>query len=324
MALNRILVSFVLQLGIILPVTGASKVNIVAGETVVLLCPNGKTKTENPAKVIWKYEGKTIITYIRSQEKSFMANSSAKYRLVDEKKGNFSLWLPDGKGQYSCEVEGEPPLIYYVQRWHWKISQRGYVLQGETLQLEVMTSGKEYSASRIEWLSPYKAKVTGNEPRWMLENNNWKLQIKNLSIQEDHGIWECHVLPDGPRITYDVKVIGFLNALGDSDTRFAAVNNSVVLSCPLSISLTKEKSLENFLQSWDLMKDNKVLIKKDVKLANNTFPAKEISKVQFEDAGNYHCHFTFAKGHLNKSIHLIVMKGKKSGICMMFLNGTEF
>ncbi|KAH0628564.1 hypothetical protein JD844_009901, partial [Phrynosoma platyrhinos] len=286
---------------ITLPVTMASKMNIVAGKTIVLPCPYGMTKARNPTRVVWKYEGAPIINYIPSQGKAFMGIStlfkvdrSATYKLVDEQKGNFSLQLPDGEeGQYSCEVDGEPPRIYDLQRWH-----------------EVMTSGKEYSTARIEWLSPHKQKVTGNEPRWTLENNNWKLQIKNLTVQEDHGTWECHVFPGGLQISYDVKVIGFLNALDDNDTRYAAINNSVVLSCPLNINLTKEKSSENFpeLQSWDLMKDNKILIKKNIKIANSTFPAKEIPKVQFEDAGKYHCHFTFAKGHLNKTINLIVMK----------------
>ncbi|XP_067320434.1 T-cell surface glycoprotein CD4-like isoform X2 [Anolis sagrei] len=289
----------------------ASKINIADGQDVVLRCPDGCGKPNGPApvEVVWKYNGKRIIKYF--QNKEFRDDHTAQYKFVASDYKNFSLWLRNGKeGQYTCVVNDKEQCIHDLQVWTAKNIQNRYLLQGETIQLEVISSHNDYPTTRIKWFSPHNSRVTGNEPRWKLVNNERRLQIKNLDVQEDDGMWKCHILPDGPWFSFEVKVIGFPNTLGGNDMTFAAIDSRVVLSCPLNIDLSKEKSVRNFpkLQSWELMKDNKIIVKEDVSSnANTTYPAKEIPNVRLEDAGKYQCRFIFAEGHLNTSVHLIVM-----------------
>nr|XP_008118445.1 PREDICTED: T-cell surface glycoprotein CD4 isoform X1 [Anolis carolinensis]XP_008118446.1 PREDICTED: T-cell surface glycoprotein CD4 isoform X1 [Anolis carolinensis]XP_008118447.1 PREDICTED: T-cell surface glycoprotein CD4 isoform X1 [Anolis carolinensis]XP_008118448.1 PREDICTED: T-cell surface glycoprotein CD4 isoform X1 [Anolis carolinensis]XP_016852721.1 PREDICTED: T-cell surface glycoprotein CD4 isoform X1 [Anolis carolinensis] len=317
MAWNGKLVSFLLHMEVMLPFTMASKINVAADQEVVLCCPAGckETISPTPNEVVWNYNGNRIIRYMRTGV--YKGDTTEKYKFVASDHKNFSLWLPNGKeGQYTCIVNGKEQCIYDLRVWTVpKEIRNRYLLRGETVLLEVISSGNEYP--RIEWFSPRNAKVTGNEPRWELCNSERRLQIKNLEVQEDDGTWKCHILPDGPWFSFGVKVIDFLNVLGDNGMTFATIDSRVVLSCPLNIDLSKEKNVGNFpeLQSWELMKDNKVIVNENLPSnANSTYPAKEITNVRLEDAGKYQCRFIFAKGNLNTSIHLIVMSVSGSSL----------
>ncbi|XP_062984466.1 T-cell surface glycoprotein CD4-like [Elgaria multicarinata webbii] len=255
-------------------------------------------------KVTWRHKNTVIINFVSG--KVYTGGKLVQYRFGDTDKGNFSLVLPDAKegGYYACEVEGQQPITFDLKVWKLTQSPSGYLLQGETLLLELHSSNM--SGVSIEWFGPSKAKVTGKEPRWKLKSNNQKLEIMNLTVQEDHGTWECRILPNGPRITYNVKVIGFSNA--SDDMAFAALNSSTVLSCPLNTDLQKEPGIPG-VQAWKWMKNNMILVENLIPInSNSSFPVRKIPKVQFEDAGRHQCILTFPHRNLKKTIHLVVMK----------------
>ncbi|XP_025020882.1 T-cell surface glycoprotein CD4-like [Python bivittatus] len=302
MVLSSILVSFVLYLalpGAMLPVTvRAEKVNVIAGKPAILHCLDSTDK-KNPATLIWKYNNKLLLKIF--QGNPFKGEKSEMWTLNNDE--SFSLELVKAEtGLYTCEVDGKLETTYEVKVWKVIGSKSGYLLQGDTLKLNLSPFNME--DNRIEWFNPQKAKVTGKELRWKVQEDS--IQITNLTIQEDHGMWECHVFPDQLKIPYNVKIIGFPNPLDEFN--FAALNSSFNLSCPLNINLENQKDPEiPRVQSWKLVKNNIVVEEQNISNMNNSFPTKRIPRVHFEDAGKYQCHLRFNHRNLNKNINLIVM-----------------
>uniref|UniRef100_A0A8D0E0C9 Ig-like domain-containing protein n=1 Tax=Salvator merianae TaxID=96440 RepID=A0A8D0E0C9_SALMN len=305
MGFKDILVCFILHLGVLLTVTAELiQKNVIVGEHVVLPCLNGTDQHSNPT-ITWKYDNKDILKYMHS--KTYKVDASSSYAFGDENKRDFSLVLPDPKeGIYTCIRNGREST-FDLKLWELIGSPSGYLPVGETLKLQLRSSGAQ--SFKIEWFNPEKIKVTGNEARWKLRDNNWSLQIEDLQVQ-DHGNWECHVLSRGLRMPYKVKVIGFLNPL-ESETMFAAVNSTVIFSCPLTINPFKiSETVPETLIFRRMVKES---IKKETTLINNSndLPQKIIHKVQFEDAGRYQCALKFRHKDLNKTFNLVVMHVSK-------------
>ncbi|XP_066468751.1 T-cell surface glycoprotein CD4-like [Tiliqua scincoides] len=237
------------------------------------------------------------------------------YELQDVEKGKFCLVIPKAvEGLYTCEANGKE-TSFDLRVLTVTGSQNGYLLEGETQELKLNFSNRA-SIKNIRWYSPRKTQVIGNS-RWLLKDNGWSLQIRNLSFQEDNGTWECHI--PGLNITYDIKVIGFENT-PNAGMRYAAVNSNVNLSYPLNVKLQDLPDIPEVLirkLTNDNMNNLKMLIPIN---ANSTYPVKEILNVQFEDAGQYQCQLRLSHRTLNKSIHLIVMKVSAQPLQ---LNSTE-
>ncbi|XP_053146784.1 uncharacterized protein LOC128342825 [Hemicordylus capensis] len=215
------------------------------------------------------------------------------------------------KGIYTCEELDRQTSVQHrtfdLQLVNVIGSHNEYLLEGETLEL-TMNSSDTVSSMKIEWFGPRKTKVKGSKQRWTLENNDRILRIRNLTVQEDNGMWECHILPSGPILFYDVKVIGFLKAL-DVEMMFAAVNSSVILSYELNANLQQAKRLpESSVLIWKPTEDTMAPGTKIPVIANSSYVVKNISNVHFENAGWYQCQLKFRHGYLNKTIHLVVMK----------------
>ncbi|KAJ6658269.1 hypothetical protein lerEdw1_020541 [Lerista edwardsae] len=298
MILKRVF--FVLHLGVILPVTARQTVYAIAGKPYTLPC---QSDDGSEAKsVVWKYETKLILRYLNAGGKPYKGVGYSAYDLEDADKGKFSLVIPDAvAGCYTCEAGGKQTSfdlhVLSVTGTH-----NGYLLEGETLELKLDSSDRT-SIKKVEWYSPRKAQLISNKPRWTLKNNNWTLQIMNLSFQEDNGIWECRVLD--LNIPYDVKVLGFQNP-SSLQLVFAAVNSNVTLSYPLSVKLQDVPGISAIV-AGKLTEDNRIDLPIPIN-ASSTFPVKNIPNVQFGDAGQYLCQLRLNRRTLNKSIHLVVMK----------------
>lgn len=100
---------------------------------------------------------------------------------------------------------------------------------------------------------------------------------------------------------------GFNDGL-DLERRFAAVNSTVSLSYPLSTNLEHEK--KSIALSWKRFLNNTTLVTPIPINANSSIPVVEFPSVQFENAGFYQCQLRVARGSLNKTFQLVVMKGK--------------
>ncbi|XP_061481180.1 T-cell surface glycoprotein CD4 [Rhineura floridana] len=300
MILSCILVFFVLHPGVMLQELAVLNMNVIAGEPVVLHCQDD-IRNQNPT-VVWKYKSADILQYSRG--KTFYGKipaNIASAKLKDPDNGDFSLMLPPDalEGRYTCEIGGKQINID-LTLWKVKGSPDGYLLEGDTLQLDLLSANRK--SVRVEWFSPQSVKVTSNKPRWNLQNDGWTLQIKDLNV-EDNGTWKCTLPNNNLTIYCKVRVIGFVNSL-DVDMRYAAVNSTVVLSCPLNIHL--HEIPRNILTGLVWKKDEK----EDCVVLNassNLKPQKEISKVQFEDAGEYQCQLRFTQRSLNKTIQLVVL-----------------
>uniref|UniRef100_A0A8C7E402 Ig-like domain-containing protein n=1 Tax=Naja naja TaxID=35670 RepID=A0A8C7E402_NAJNA len=279
--------------------TRAEKLNVAAGTSVFLHC---RSKTDNdPPLIIWNYNGKLLL-----------------------KKMNGKIFK--GKTDMSLCRHGRENLPVGLLSFTVTGSKSGYLLQGDTLKLHL----SPVKDARIEWFEPRKTKVTGNEPRWKLQKDS--LQILNLTVQEDNGIWECHIFPYNVNISYNVKVLGFFysekaamhtiliicyflfwldikpgfsNLL--DEFQFATFNSSISLSCALNID-QQEKSDQEIpkVQSWKWLKNN--ILVKDHNISNINRSIQQISNVHSEDAGQYQCHIGFKHGILIKTINLIVVK----------------
>ncbi|XP_044305692.1 T-cell surface glycoprotein CD4-like isoform X2 [Varanus komodoensis] len=302
---SSVLVTFAFHLvylsGATLPASVVTDINAIAGIPVVLPCPYGPME-KNLQQMTWKHEEKTILLF-----GGFKSNRSATYTFADQEKKNLSLLLPEPKkGRYTCGVADKILRVFHLTVWNVTGTPRRWLLEGETLLLELHSTDIKPDI-KIEWLDPHKRKVTGKEPLRSLQSNSRKLQIKNLASKEDQGTWECHVLPNGPRISYVVTVIGLLHQSDDGIT-FAAVDSNISLSCSLNVDIRKEESIAREL-TWKWKKNNTTLMEKQILLdSSNSLPVKGISLVQFEDAGQYQCHLDFKHRYLEKTIHLIVMK----------------
>ncbi|XP_063152680.1 T-cell surface glycoprotein CD4-like [Candoia aspera] len=306
MVLRGILVSFVLYLalpGAMLPITvRAKKVNVIAGKSVTLHCLDGTDK-KSASTVIWTHNARLLLKEFRGS--IYKGERCDRCALKNEE--SFSLELPDAEaGQYACEVDGKREVTHDVIVWKVIGSKSGYLLHGDTLELHLSPFNME--DAQIEWFGPHKAKVTGEKLRWKLQKGS--IQITNLTVQEDHGMWECHVISDKLEIPYNVKVIGFFNPL--DEFRFASINSSIILSCPLNINLQEEKNNPEIprIQFWKWLKNNTLLKEQNMGNMNSSFPIKQIPQVRFEDAGEYQCHLGFQHRNLKKIITLIVMEGQ--------------
>ncbi|ETE72101.1 T-cell surface glycoprotein CD4, partial [Ophiophagus hannah] len=228
----------------------------------------------------------------------FKADRSESYVLKDEK--TFSLELRKTEpGQYACYEDNTQVATYDIEVWKVTGSKSGYLLQGDTLKLQL----SPVKDARIEWFEPHKTKVTGNEPRWKLQKDS--LQILNLTVQEDNGIWECHIFPYEVNISYNVQVLGFSNPL--DEFQFATLNSSILLSCPLNIDQQEKRNQEiPKVQSWKWLKNN--ILMKERNISNIHRSIQQIPNVHSEDAGQYQCHIGFKHGILIKTINLIVVK----------------
>ncbi|XP_033029811.1 T-cell surface glycoprotein CD4-like [Lacerta agilis] len=212
--------------------------------------------------------------------------------------------MRNGKeGQYTCEAHGKIKTTN-LNLWSVKGPSDEYLLEGDITQLELSSLDM---STPVEWFGPNKSKITDKKARWTLQNKDRRLQIKDLNAQEDQGTWECIISRSGLRITHDVKVIGFVNSL-DVDTRYAAVNSTVVLSCELNINF--QEIPKNILRSPVLrwMNDNKTIMEVDLNNFNSSLLQQKIDKVQFEHAGEHKCSIEFTWRNLSKTIHLVVMK----------------
>ncbi|XP_058027286.1 T-cell surface glycoprotein CD4-like [Ahaetulla prasina] len=299
MVLNSILVAFVLYLALLGATfsTRAEKINVAAGKPVFLHC-RSETDMKTPSSMVWKYNGKGLLQKIQGQV--YKVERSETYILKDEE--TFTIELPKAKpGQYTCDVNGMLVATYDVEVWTVTGSKSGYLLQGDTLKLSL----SPVKDTKIEWFEPHKTKVTGNEPRWKLQKDS--LHILNLTIQEDNGIWECHISPYKVKLSYNVKVLGFSNPL--DEFQFAAINSTSILSCPLNVDLQENRDLEiPKLQSWKWLKNNIIMKDHNISNINRSFSVQEIANVQSEDAAQYQCHLGFKHGILCKTINLIVVK----------------
>ncbi|XP_026569071.1 T-cell surface glycoprotein CD4-like [Pseudonaja textilis] len=291
MVLNSISVAFVLYLAL-LGATRAEKLNVAAGTPVFLRC-RSKTDNDSPT-LIWKYNGKLLLK--KMNDIIFKGERTVSYKLKDEK--TFSLELQKAEpGQYACYEDNTQVATYDIEVWKVTGSKSGYLLQGDTLKLHL----SPVKDARIEWFEPRKTKVTGNEPRWKLEKDS--LQILNLTVQEDNGIWECHIFPYKVYLSYNVNVLGFSNPL--DEFQFATFNSSSILSCPLNIDQQEKEDQEiPKARSWKWLKNN-IHMKEN----NNTnHSIYQISNIRSEDAGQYQCHIGFKHRILIKTINLIVVK----------------
>ncbi|KAM3845593.1 T-cell surface glycoprotein CD4 [Vipera latastei] len=299
MVLNSILVAFVLYLALLRAMFSmrAEKLNVIAGKSVVLQCLNNKTDIKSASRMTWKYNGKRLLQKFKGQV--YRDGRSETYILKDE---TFSLELPKAEpGKYACDVDGKEVATYDIEVWQVIGSKSGYLLQGDTLKLHL----SPFKDTRIEWVEPHKTKVTGKEPRWELQKDG--LQISNLTVQEDHGIWECHIVHYKLQLSYNVKVLGFSNRL--DEFRFATINSSILLSCPLNIDLQGKRDWEiPKVRSWKWLKNNILMKEHNTSNINSSFFTQQISNVHSEDAGKYQCHLGFTHRNLTKTINLIVMK----------------
>lgn len=106
----------------------------------------------------------------------------------------------------------------------------------------------------------------------------------------------------------DIKS-GFINRL--DEFRFAAINSSILLSCPLNIDLQEKRDWEiPKVRSWKWLKNNILKKEHNTSNINSSFFIQQISNVHSEDAGKYQCHLGFTHRNLSKTINLIVMKGR--------------
>ncbi|XP_039194687.1 T-cell surface glycoprotein CD4-like isoform X2 [Crotalus tigris] len=296
MVLNSIHVAFVLYLALLGAMFSvrAEKLNVIAGQSVFLRCLNNTSAH----KVTWKYNGKLLLQKIK--ERVYRGEKSVTYKLTDEE--TFSLELRKAEpGKYVCDVNGKQVATYDIEVWKVTGSKSGYLLQGDTLKLHL----SPFKDTRIEWFEPHKTKVTDKEPRWKLQKDG--LQISNLTVQEDHGRWECHIPHYELKLSYNVKVFGFSNRL--DEFRFASINSNILLSCPLNIDLQEKTDWEiPKVQSWKWLKNNVLVKDHNISNINSSFSIHQISNVQSEDAGKYQCRLGFKDRNLSKTINLIVMK----------------
>ncbi|XP_070791445.1 T-cell surface glycoprotein CD4 [Pituophis catenifer annectens] len=296
MVLNSILVAFVLYLAILGATfsTRAETINVAADKSAFLYCKTDKT----PSSMIWNYNGKLLLRKMKDQV--FKAGKPETYILRDEK--TFAVELTKAEpGQYTCEVDGKRVATYDIEVWTVTGSKSGYLLQGDTLKLSLSPA----TDTRIEWFDPHKTKVTANQPRWKLQKDS--LQILNLTVQEDNGIWTCHISHYKLNVSYNVKVLGFSNPL--DEFQFATINSSSNLSCPLNIDLQEKKDQEiPKVQSWKWLKNNVLMKEHNISNINRSFSIHQISNVRSEDAGQYQCHLGFKHGILSKTNNLIVVK----------------
>nr|XP_020659807.1 T-cell surface glycoprotein CD4-like isoform X1 [Pogona vitticeps]XP_020659808.1 T-cell surface glycoprotein CD4-like isoform X1 [Pogona vitticeps] len=310
MILNTVLVSFILQLGMMLPVLECLDINIVAHKPVILSCPVHAKKPQTSNKVFWKHNQKDIIKY--TEGRVFKGDKSATYTFVNADNGNYSLNLINPEeGQYICKVEENILRTYDLTVWEITGSQQKYFLQGESLTLSLKQHATVMKEVKVKWVSPNKVSVTGEESHWQLRNNNQDLHIKNLEFEKDHGAWGCHIFLDNVLIishNVNVNVIGFLKASAkdDDEMMFAVVNSNVTLSCLLNINLQDQKDI---LLNGEWLKDNIILGKENISSSNSTSSLdKKLPKVQFEDAGRYQCRLKLENRQLDKFIQLVVMK----------------
>ncbi|XP_060092468.1 T-cell surface glycoprotein CD4-like [Heteronotia binoei] len=193
MALNGFLFSILLHLGTLLPVTAEQNVYSIEGSPVTLSCPD-VSSNQNPGTGFWKYNGVEVLKYTNG--KPWKVNQDKRFRGTD--KGDFSLYMPEAQeGLYTCDVSGQEKSI----RLHFlKVtgSPEGSLLQGESLELQLHPP--DMTATQIEWTGPHNEKS-----RWNLMDNNQRLQIKNLQVQDD-GLWKCSI--HSLIISYRVTVIG--------------------------------------------------------------------------------------------------------------------
>ncbi|XP_077201893.1 T-cell surface glycoprotein CD4 isoform X2 [Paroedura picta] len=288
MALNSFLLSsFLLHLGLLLPVTAEKSVYATEGDPVTLPCPDvvPGQKTET---VYWKYNGDLVVKYMKGTFWKVRQSDSFKDTV------DFSLQMPEAKeGLYSCSVSGQERSIH-LRLLKVTGSPEGYFLQGESVELQLHPP--DMMPTLIEWTDPHNKR--GHQPRWNLMDNNQRLQITNLQVQ-DNGIWRCSV--HGKTISYEVTVIGFLQA--SDEEIFAAVNSTVTLSYALNLP---PKKYSNSSETHFLTQET---LGKSVSLrGHGSCPPKTITNVQFEDGGRYQCHIRLDRGWLNKTIHLGVMK----------------
>uniref|UniRef100_A0ACB8ES43 Uncharacterized protein n=1 Tax=Sphaerodactylus townsendi TaxID=933632 RepID=A0ACB8ES43_9SAUR len=96
---------------------------------------------------------------------------------------------------------------------------------------------------------------------------------------------------------------GFLKPL--EEEIFAAVNSTAMLSYELNFDPRDEK----YINSIEVHQTQETLGKPISPNSNGSCPSRNISEVQFEDAGWYRCHLNVNRQSLNKTIHLVVMKG---------------
>nr|XP_028568770.1 T-cell surface glycoprotein CD4-like isoform X1 [Podarcis muralis] len=302
MILRCILVSFVLHLGVMLHVSEEHYIDATYGQEVTLPCQVGVVNPSAP--VIWKYKSEEIIKYQRGHLLRGSSSSSATYSLKNADKGDYSLTMRYGKeGQYTCEAHGKIKTTN-LNLWSVKGPSEGYLLEGDTTQLELSSSDM---STQVEWFGPNKSKITNKKARWTLQNKDRRLQIKDLKTQEDQGTWECFISRSGLRITRDVRVIGFANSL-DGAVMYAAVNSTVVLSCELNTDFQEipKNILRNPVLRWT--KDNKTIVEADLINFNSSLLQQTIDKVQFEHAGEHKCSIAFTRRKLSKTTRLVVMK----------------
>ncbi|XP_054858894.1 uncharacterized protein LOC129345694 [Eublepharis macularius] len=291
MGLNNILISFLLHLGVLLPVTADQHAYAIAGKPFTLSCPDAG-KNQNPGTVIWKHNGTKVLNYMKGRP---WKGKSSLYKYKGTDNGEFSLEMPEAEeGLYTCAVDGRETNIH-LRFLKVTGSPEGSLLQGESLELQLHPASLEQVT--IEWISPRHER--GNPPHWTLMDNNQRLRIKELHVQDD-GIWKCSVL--GLVIPYKVTVIGFLSA-SDKEI-FAAVNSTVTFSHELHFNSQHKNDL-NIKEQLLTGNISGSLVFLD---ASGDCDQKKIPNVQFKDAGWYPCSLRFNRGYLNKTIHLIVME----------------
>nr|XP_034997046.1 T-cell surface glycoprotein CD4-like isoform X1 [Zootoca vivipara] len=306
MILRCLLVSFVLPLGVLLHGSEVHYIDATYGQEVTLPCQVDIGNPSIPA-VIWKYKSQEIIKYQRGLLLRG-PSSTASYSLKNPEKRDYSLIIRNGKytemeGQYTCEAHGEIKTTI-LNLWSVKGPSDEYLLEGDITQLELSSLDM---STKVEWFGPNKSKITDKKARWTLQNKDRRLQIKDLKAQEDQGTWECFISRSRLRITHDVKVIGFVNSL-DGDTRYVAVNSTVVLSCELNIDFQEipKNILRNPVLKWT--NNNKTIVEVDLNNFNSSLLQQKIDKVQFEHAGEHKCSIGFTRRNLSKTTHLVVMK----------------
>ncbi|KAM7180871.1 T-cell surface glycoprotein CD4 isoform 1-T1 [Macrochelys suwanniensis] len=319
---NSILAVFsVMQLGLIPTMAeGETTVFGAVGEQVILPCID-KSQSDG---LTWKYNGQIVIQYLSRLLKGRTLALSDRSELNKQEisKGNFSLILSQLRhsdaGKYVCGVSSGTFMVQ-LQVFEVTGSPSGYLLQGENLTLTIQGA----SSVKVTWFDNRQVEVTAAQSR-ELKTGERSLQIPNLQA-EDSGTWRCHITSLSAKldIPYKVLVIGFHHL--NQETLYKAVNSTVSFSYSLSTHLQqirelayirvglewKPKTDSKYLEKFNFTSKEPLLTKQMANMQVTWKPSNhlevKLSKVQFKDAGWYQCQLTFSRGHVGKTIHLVVM-----------------